>query len=369
MKTWFDPHLRRDLLKLACVVAALLGTVAIFFVTPALSTPTFLSVVITMLLSPLVAALERRGYPRWLSITILFLAIGGAFASGGLVALQSGEVEWSSFKEKAPQYFDSTIQKIRGYEVAAKARYPFLSGVNPTDAIIAWGKETGAWFVKHGPALAGELLTWFFIVPFITFVMLNEGPAIRRRFFQLVPNRFFEVTFLATNDILTSIADYLRAKLVEAGLVGLMTGVGLAAVGAPYSIVLGIVAGVTNIVPYLGPVLGAVPGLLVVAFDPATQGLLLPVAMIYVIANVIDMVLIFPLVVAKLVNLHPLLLIAVVVVGQQYYGLVGMLISIPIASALKVVLQEIYSAVYEHRTRGRSEVAEEIDGRGMRLGA
>ena len=65
------------------------------------------------------------------------------------------------------------------------------------------------------------------------------------------------------------------------------------------------------------------------------------------------MVVIFPVIVAKLVNLHPLLLIAVVAIGQQYYGLIGMLVSIPIATACKVILGEIHSAIYEQRSARR----------------
>jgi putative permease len=192
------------------------------------------------------------------------------------------------------------------------------------------------------------------LVPPLTFVMLNEGRSLRQRFFQLVPNRFFESFFLVSHQITAAISDYLRAKLVEALLVGVMTTAGLLLIDAPYALVLGIVAGITNIIPYAGPVLGLVPALLAVLFDHSGQGLLWPVLIVYVVANVIDTVVIFPLVVAKLVNLHPFLLIAVVAIGQRYYGLVGMLVSTPIATACKVILTEIHTAIYEQRPSRRS---------------
>jgi putative permease len=97
-------------------------------------------------------------------------------------------------------------------------------------------------------------------------------------------------------------------------------------------------------------VIGAVPGLLVAYFDQGGHTLVWPVAITYIVANVVDTVVIFPLVVAKLVNLHPLLLIAVVAIGQEYYGLIGMLISIPIATACKVIISEIYTAIYEQKS-------------------
>lgn len=339
--------LKQDILKLICVFGTLIGAVAIFFFTPTLSTSTLLGIIFTMLLSPMVAALERRGYSRTGSILFLFLIIGALFTVLGLWATQTIALQWDSFKQRAPESFWATIARLQELEKAYQERYVFLNNFNPTESIMGWGEETGKWFLTNGPALVGNLLTWMLIVPFITFVALRDGRTVRKRLFELVPNRFFESSFMITTQIIDSLSDYIRAKLVEAFLVGLMVTLGLLAVGAPYPLVLGILAGVTNIIPYLGPVIGAVPGLIVIFFDPVYQNLLLPIALVYLTANVIDMALVFPLIVAKLVNLHPLLLIAVVVIGQNYYGLVGMLISIPIATAIKVILHEVHALIYK----------------------
>jgi putative permease len=122
----------------------------------------------------------------------------------------------------------------------------------------------------------------------------------------------------------------------------------LLVVQAPYAVLLGIVAGVTNILPYIGPIFGVIPPLLMVLVDPSLSHLLWPIIIVFVVANVIDNVFIFPVIVAKLVNLNPLILIAVVAVGQEYYGLIGMLISIPIAATIKVIIQEVYSLIYHN---------------------
>jgi putative permease len=370
MKMLSDIQLRQDLVKLAFLTISIVGIAAIFAVNPALSTPTFVAVVFSMLFSPWVAAIERRGISRVLSITIIFAGIALVLGVLGFWAASFQE-EWLSFKEKAPEHFQAAIQGLRRFEESLKGRYSFLSGVQPTDSLLKWGESTGSWFAENGASMVASILTWILIVPPLTFVLLNEGRAIRQRFFHLVPNRFFESFFLVSNEITTAISDYLRAKLVEALLVGLMTTVGLVIVGSPFAIVLGVAAGLTNIIPYVGPLMGAAPALLISLFDTTGQGKLVPVLMVYLIANVIDTIVIFPLVVAKLVNLHPLLLIAVVAIGQQYYGLIGMLISIPIATACKVIIGEVYSAIYQTRSVRRSPSAPKnqptIDGHATAL--
>lgn len=348
-----DPHLRRDLLKLLYLLGAVAGTVALFVSTPTLSTPTLLSIVITLMLSPIVASLERRGKSRSASIGLVFGALGIICTALGWWAFSAGTDQWSSFRQKAPEYFTLAIGRMTEHENHLKEKFPVLSNSRITESVVQWGEKTGKWFAVNGPRLVGDLLAWMLLVPFLTWVMLSEGRRLRKKFFELVPNRFFEITFLVTSKIGTGLSDYIRAKLVEALMVGAMTTVGLSMIGAPYAFVLGIVAGVTNILPYLGPLMGAMPGILVATLDPSKTALLMPICMVYLIVNVIDMVVIFPIIVAKLVNLHPLILIAVVVMGQKYYGLVGMLISIPVATAFKVVLQEIYSAVYLRRTVSR----------------
>jgi putative permease len=344
-----DAYLKADLIKLGYLFAAIAGTITLFFITPSLSTPTLVSIVLTLLLSPLVVALERRGYSRHVAIGILFSTLGLASSFAMMWAIRRGGVQWDRLKERAPDYFHTIITKFGGIEEGLKANYPILKSMHATDTLLNWGDHTGTWFVTHGPALAGQILTCLFLVPFLTFVLLNEGPEIKRRVFHLVPNRFFEIVYLVTNKISTGLADYIRAKAFEAILVGVMTSTGLAAIHAPYAIVLGAIAGLTNIIPYLGPVMGAIPAVIVATLEGSQSQLLVPVLIVYLIVNLVDMVLIFPLIVGRLVNLHPLILLAVVAIGEHYYGLMGMLISIPIATTFKVVLHEVYSAVYERQ--------------------
>lgn len=351
-----ESRLKIDLTRLACLLFALAAPVLVLYFAPGLTTPALISVACSLVLSPVVEALERRGLSRTVAILIVFAGITTVLGGGSVWLTHSIRSEWGSLEQKAPAYFYASVEKLRGYETSLKERYPVLESLHPTDSLVEAGQKTGKLFLTHSPAIMGALATCLFIAPFLTFVLLRDGRSIRKRIFELVPNRFFEASFMISSRIITSISDYIQAKLVEALLVGLFVWLGLAMVKAPYSLVLGFIAGVTNIVPYLGPIFGLVPAVLIVAFEPSYASLFWPVIGVYTAANIIDNVLIFPVLVAKLVNLHPLILIVAVMIGGQYYGMIGMLVSIPVATALKVILQEIYSAVYAQAAIGQPSV-------------
>lgn len=341
---------RRDAFKLVCLLAVIAVIIGVFVLTPALTLPMLLSVVITLLLSPIVARLERRGYNRTGSILILFGTIALGIALTGAWMAQSIANEWDSLASIAPTYFKLTMARLQQFDRDLEHQYPLLKMLQLPDSFVSSSEATGQWFLVNTPALMGQLLTCIFLVPILSFVMIRDGRNFRKLFFELVPNRIFEPTFMVATKIMTAISSYTRAKMIEASLVGIITAIGLALVGAPYAIVLGIIAGVTNILPYIGPLIGAAPGLMIVAFDPNPHPhLLWSVAGVYFMANVVDTVVIFPVVVAKLVNLHPVTVILAVIVGQKYYGLIGMLVSVPVATGFKIVFQEIYSATYERQ--------------------
>lgn len=340
----FTPN--SDLLRLFCFIAAIAAAALLFLGTPALRFPTLCSIALVTLLSPWITTIERRGFSRQFSILIMLGGIAFVTILGGWLVAKNWQAEWLNFQENAPTYFTKVVERLSGIESRLKLNHPVLKDINFSEKLLARGNGFGAWFGEQISAILGDIVSCLFLVPILTYCLLSEGRAIRRRLFQLVPNRFFESVYIVTHGVFSALSDYLRAKMIEAFLVGALTTVGLALIGSPYAVVLGFWAGITNIIPYIGPVLGAVPGILIATMSAGKHGFIWETAIVYSTANLVDALVIFPGIVAKLVDLNPLILIASVVIGQYYYGIVGMLISIPIASAIKVVLYEFYLIIY-----------------------
>jgi putative permease len=105
---------------------------------------------------------------------------------------------------------------------------------------------------------------------------------------------------------------------------------------------LGFIAGVTNILPYIGPILGFVPPLIIALLSNDPQVSMLSMVLVYVIANLLDMILVFPLLVSRVVNLNPIIVVVSVIVGGQLGGVVGMIVIIPFIAFLKLLFEEIY---------------------------
>lgn len=347
MRKPFDPVIRTDILKFGCFVFAVGGVSALFLMTPSLSMPTLCSVILTAVLSPVVTAFERKGLSRTSAVGIIFGVALLFVLAGSVAATHAWEHEWLSFQEKAPRYYTDLLSQVTHYEKKLSSSYPFLKDLHLAEAVAAKIASAESWFADNASGFVSSFFGCLFLVPILTFCFLCQGRTLRKRFFQLVPNRFFESVYIVTHGVSTSLSDYLRAKLIEAFLVGLLTTTGLAAINSPYAIVLGVWAGITNILPYVGPVIGALPGVLMALFDSqGGSGSVWPVLIVFGVVNLIDTVVIFPGIVAKLVKLNPLVLISSVLIGQYYYGMVGMLISVPIAAAFKVLLDELYIIIY-----------------------
>lgn len=191
------------------------------------------------------------------------------------------------------------------------------------------------------------------IVPFVAFFFLKEGRHITHGIIDLVPNAYFELCFNLLHQINGQIGGYIRGQLLAVSVVATMAIFGLLLVEMPYSLPVGLFAGLANMIPYLGPLIGILIGSIVALATGGGFGMVGNVILVFLIVQVIDNVLVQPAIVAKNVDLHPLVVLFVVMVGSQLMGIVGMLVAVPLTGIIKVSGQTIYQGI---RGRGSSSV-------------
>ncbi len=196
------------------------------------------------------------------------------------------------------------------------------------------------------PMILGNLLEWVLIIPLLLFFMLKDGRSFKRLVLKITPNSIFEKFYAVGHQFNKKLGGYMLAKFFEASLLGLMVSLSLMIAGVDFALILGLIAAVTNIIPYVGPILGSVPGLIIVLAKYGPGNLFYIVCFIYLICNIIDLAIIFPVLVSKIVDLHPVVVVLSVILGSQYFGLVGMVISIPCAAAAKLIAEVMFEEFY-----------------------
>ena len=179
--------------------------------------------------------------------------------------------------------------------------------------------------------------------------MIKDGKVMNRSLLSLVPNSIFEPTINLYHQINDQMGHFVRARLLEALIVGVVTWVGLFFIEFPFATILALFAALTNLIPYVGPIIGAVPALAIALINGETNFGLFLVASVYLTAQLIDAAFILPVVVAKIVDLHPITVMVSIMAGAQVLGVVGMLISIPVASIIKVTISTVYRHLTDYR--------------------
>ena len=192
-------------------------------------------------------------------------------------------------------------------------------------------------------------LTFVVIVPFVAFFFLKEGRRLTRNMIELVPNAYFELCLNLLHQINGQIGSYIRGQILATSVVSILAISGLSYIDIQYALPLGLLAGLANMIPFLGPLIGIIAASIVALATGSGLAMVGKVIVVFLIIQAIDNVLIQPTVVAKSVEMHPLVILFVVMVGSQLMGIVGMLIAVPLTGIIKVSSQTVYEGVKGYR--------------------
>ena len=192
-------------------------------------------------------------------------------------------------------------------------------------------------------------LTFVVIVPFVAFFYLKEGRRLTRTLIELVPNAYFELCLNLLHQINGQIGGYIRGQILATSVVSILAIGGLTLIEVEHALPLGLLAGLANMIPFLGPLIGFLAASFAALATGGGLGIVAEILVVFLIIQMIDNVVIQPTVVAKSVEMHPLVILFVVMVGSQLMGIVGMLIAVPLTGILKVSSQTVYEGVRGYR--------------------
>lgn len=286
-------------------------------------------------LDPGVRLLERRGLGRTAATLVVFVA--GMVVLGGLVAAlwpvvfaQFRAVQALLTPERLGQALAALQHTLDGW---------FGGEVNLSGSLRNLALDRAAAVLDYVPGLLG-LLVDLVLIPFLLFFFLKDGPALKKTVVACVPNRYFEFSLNLLHKVDEQLGNFLRGKLVATLVVMVLSSAALWLLDVDYYLLLGPAAGLLNLIPYLGPVAGTVLAVAVALLGGAPLATAGAITLAFIVIQLIDEVLLNPLVVARNVALHPVVVLLVVIIGGHFFGVMGLLLAVPAAAIVKVVVRE-----------------------------
>jgi predicted PurR-regulated permease PerM len=313
--------------------------------------PVFLALIVVYLLNPIVARLHARGLPRvWgtLITYIVFLTIV-VVALRFIIPMVANQV--SSFVSTLPGLLD------RAQEFLTDTARRLGIQVRTTDILVSLTPQgqAGSFISRIFSVTAGfvHALVVFVLGAVLGFYLLVDLPKVQRGAMALIPLGRREEIRSILDKIGRALGGYFRGQLLVAAFVGLASMLGLWIVGLPYWALVGAVAGLFNLIPLIGPFIGAIPALFI-AFTTSESGGLLhlepgwPLAigasLALLIVQQIDNHIISPNVMARTVKLHPITVLLGLLIGGTLAGLVGMLLTVPVIASAKIILLHLWDS-------------------------
>ena len=315
------------------------GVVAAAVVASDIAGLVLLGAVLAYLLVPLVDALERRGVERTLGASAVLLgvaAVGALLVGLGLPVIldqvASLQARWDD---------GELLALVSDAEAALADQFGFLdpSDLGLVDSLREAIHPNAGPLIGYVPD-ALETIGNAVVVPFVLFALLKDGPTLRRRLLAFVPNRYFEFAMTVAYKADASLGGYLRGQALIALLVGATTALGLGLLGVDYYLVLGLITGLANFVPYVGFVVSAALAVVVSVVTTGGMDQVAAVVVLYVVLQTVENVVFQPWITGKNVAMHPVLVLLAILVGGRVGGVMGMALGVPAAAVLKVLFIE-----------------------------
>ncbi|HEM4129081.1 TPA: AI-2E family transporter [Streptococcus suis] len=315
--------------------------------------PMLLTGLLYYLLNPIVDWLEKYKITRTAAISVLFVLIGMLLVWGLAVVIPSIQGQVVSFAQNLP----SNIQKIESqvttlleneqFEQFRPTALEILNKVN--DQIISYAQKFSSSAVNWASSListASQIIVAILIMPFILFYLLRDGQHLNRHVTQYLPTKWRSSVSKVLTDVNAQLSNYVRGQVTVAIIVALMFSVMFSVIGLSYPVTLGVMAGFLNLIPYLGSFLAMIPA--VVLGLIAGPVMLVKVLIVFMLEQTIEGRFVTPLIIGSSLSIHPITILFVLLTAGQMYGVLGVLLGIPIYASIKVVVKAAFDWYREY---------------------
>ncbi len=302
-----------------------------------------ISLLLAFIFNPLVTAIENFGVSRFVSSLFTILAcfylifLGLSFI---VPQLTDQLVNMSTYISQ-----NQIKQTLRSFDRSVVKYIPFVKSGTVAAHIESWISSFFINLLDSVSNLVSSLVSIIavaVIVPFMTFFLLKDNKGIIKGILNIMPNKYFEMSYWVIRKISIHLGRFVRGWILDAFLVGFLSGLGLSILGIQNAIPIGVIAGIGHLIPYFGPIIGGIPAIIISVAQFGDFSMLPSIIIMFSIVYTLDNGFLQPNIFAKSVDMHPLLIIVLIIAGSQVMGIFGMLLAVPLTTVIKTAARETY---------------------------
>lgn len=308
------------------------------------------SILLAFIFIPFVGLLEKEGLSRLVSTLIVFGTTGFLLYVLLSFIIPKFVVQMDQMM-KMMQSFSLHDQLVQ-FEAELYRLFPFFTPGQVSQKIEEFiSSQFINSFDTVSELLSGivSVVLLIVIIPFITFFLVKDSKKIMKNILHIIPNNYFEMSYWILKKVSLQLGRFVRAWIFDATFVGTCMGLGLYFIGVHNALPLGVIAGLGHLVPYFGPVIGGVPAIIVAVIQTGDLSLAPFIILLVIVTYMLDNGFVQPYVFSKSVDMHPIIIILLIIAGSQLFGILGMLLAVPTASVIKTAAKEIYFAFKNYK--------------------
>lgn len=359
-------YFRTCLAIIAFLTILYLGSKVIFLFTPVVAilnlllVPMMLSGFMYYLLRPLVSFLERHKLGRGLSILLIYLVAVGLFILFWVLV-------WPTLREQIQNFIDNTPYLVQGMQDQFNklqndpSLSRFFKGDTDVAARLSEYLNAGiTWVTNSMTNLIGVVSSIVVVIatlPIILYYMLKDGHKLSPILQSLIPKKYRKEGQEMLKDIDSALSGFIVTRVLLNVVLGIMLYIGFLIIGLPYSLLLAVISIPLNFIPYVGSLLAAIPVVIVGFIDSPSMAIWSLV--IIVVAQQIQDNVLSPIIYGKSLDVHPLTTVLLVLIGGDFFGIIGVLIALPVYMIIKIIFLRIYEIIIAERIEEVEVVKEE----------
>ncbi|MEW9051116.1 MAG: AI-2E family transporter [Neobacillus sp.] len=322
-------------------ISFLFQPIGIFFTT--IFFPILITGFLFFLLNPVVNFLQRQKVPRILAIIIIYVAFSGVLvlSIGNLVPAITKQ--FTALAQALPMYADKTMNFFEEFSQSSEFRW-MMSEEND---FMETGKQKLIEFANTLPdTITGSITNILGVVtniaiilvtvPFLLFYMFKDGHKFPEAISKFLPSAYRQEGLSILKETGETLSAYIQGQVTVALAVGTLAFIGYLIIDLPFALVMALIVAFTNIIPYIGPILGGAPAVIVAFFDSPTKALL--VVVVILIAQQIEGNILSPLILGKSLDTHPATIIIILLAAGNLAGVLGMVLAVPFYAVIKTIV-------------------------------